>query len=102
MSAEVVSPVSESYVGCCGGEVGLVGECGEGGVCVAGEADGVAVAAHSSPAVVDDGSELWAVLLHVVVEDVVAPEGLAESFHAWVGEVLLPVEPPEVYAFALS
>ena len=38
---------------------------------------------------------------HVVVEHVVAPERLAESVHARVGKILLPVQPPEVHPVLL-
>ena len=36
-----------------------------------------------------------------VEEDMVAPECLAERIGVRTGEILLPVEPPEVYAFLL-
>ena len=39
---------------------------------------------------------------HIIIEHVVAPESLAQSVHAWVGEVLLPVEPPEIHTVLLS
>ena len=39
---------------------------------------------------------------HIVIEHMVAPEGLAQSSNIFAGEVLLPVEPPEIYALALA
>ena len=80
---------------------------------VAREADGVTMRAESTPAVIDDGAQFGTVLLHVLEEGVVAPEGLAQVLRArsWrvvlfrsvfaYGECLLPVEPPEVNALIL-
>lgn len=44
------------------------------------------------------GSTVGSVALHVVVEDVVAPECLAETLVTGACGPLLPVEPPEVVA----
>ena len=60
------------------------------------------MAAHSAPAVEDERSTIGAVQPHVVIEHVVAPEGLAESVDIIAREVLLPIEPPEVDALFLT
>ena len=113
MAAQVVSPIVVEDVAGIAGEEDFVAQSGPCGVRVAREADGIAVRAEASPAVVDDGAQVGAVLLHVLEEGVVAPEGLAQGLGALGGRValllsvladgecLLPVEPPEVYALGL-
>ena len=39
---------------------------------------------------------------HIVIEHMVAPEGLAQSVNILAGEVLLPVEPPEINTLTLA
>ena len=58
--------------------------------------------AQSTPAVEDEGATVRTVLTHIVIEHVVAPEGLAQSVEIVAGQVLLPVEPPEVDTLALT
>ena len=60
------------------------------------------MAAQSTPAVEDERTTFWAVQTHVVIEHVVAPEGLSQPIDIVAGEILLPVEPPEVDALALT
>ena len=66
-------------------------------ICVARESNLVAVAAKTSPAVVNQRAAVNALVLHVVIIYMVAPECLAEAVETVVGKLLLPVEPPEVY-----
>ena len=58
------------------------------------------MAAETSPTVEDNGTQVVA-LLRFVEEYVVAPECLAERIGVGAGEILLPVEPPEVDTLAL-
>ena len=102
VSAQVVSPVAEAHVRGCGSEIGLPGQGAIGGERVAGEADGVAVTAQSAPAVEYQRAMVGTVHSHVVIEHMVAPEGLAESLHIFAGEVLLPVQPPEVHTLLFT
>ena len=55
------------------------------------------MASQASPAVEYNGAAVGAVRFHVVVENMVAPECLAETVGIGACEILLPVEPPEVY-----
>ena len=50
----------------------------------------------------DERAVVGPVVLHVIVEDMVAPERLAESVDKLTGEILLPVDPPEVDPLFLS
>ena len=102
IAAAVVSPITEADVGGGGRDVALELQGAVGGKRVAREADRVAVAAHSAPAVEDDGTAVRAVQAHVVVEDVVEPERLPQAADVFAGEVLLPVDPPEVNALLLA
>ena len=102
VAAQVVTPVAKAYIRGCGGEVRLEGQRAEGAVGVARESDGVAVRAQSAPAVEDERTAVSAVQPHVVIEDVVAPERLAQPLYIIRGEVLLPVYPPEVHSLAFT
>ena len=102
VAAQVVSPIAESHIRCRGGEVRLPGQCAVGGERVAREAYRITVAAESSPAVEDERTMVGTVQAHVVVEHVVAPECLRQSLHIFAGEVLLPVNPPEVHSLLLA
>ena len=102
MAAEVVSPIAETHIRCCSCKIRLPGQSGEVGERVAREADGIAMAAQSAPAVEDEGPAVGAVQSHVVVEDMIAPESLAQSFDILTREILLPVDPPEVDTLCLA
>ena len=56
------------------------------------------MAAHAAPTVEDERAAVSTVLLHVVVEHVVAPERFAQAVDVLACQVLLPVYPPEVHA----
>ena len=101
MATEVVPPIAEAHVRGRGGEIGLERQRTERGIGVAREAYRIAVASQSAPTVEDEGAALGAVVAHVVKEHMVAPEGLAQSIGIVTGEVLLPVNPPEVDALLL-
>ena len=45
---------------------------------------------------------ILAIQAHIVVEHVVAPEGLTQAIHVFTREVLLPVDPPEVNALTFA
>ena len=51
---------------------------------------------------VDERTTVGTVQAHVVVENVVAPEGLTQSLQELTCTVLLPVQPPEVNALTLA
>ena len=98
----VMSPISVAHVGCSGGEIRLEGERGVVDESVAGKTDLVTVAAESAPAVEDHRTAVGTVFLHVIEENMVAPESLSETIGVGAGEVLLPVKPPEVNALFLE
>ena len=98
MATYVVAPIAVEHVRSGAVEVGQIVEAVPGDVGVARESYLIAVVAQSAPAVIQHRA-LLALALHVAEPDVVAPEGVAQSLHLFVGEPLLPVEPPEVYAF---
>ena len=68
---------------------------------------------EAAPTVIDDGTQLGTILLHVLVESVVAPKGFAQILRTLGrrvvllpsvladGKRLLPVEPPEIDALRL-
>ena len=60
------------------------------------------MAAQSAPAVEYYWSAVRTVYTHVVVEHMVVPERLTQPFHVLAQQMLLPVEPPEVYTLCLS
>ena len=101
-SLEVVPPIGVAHVAGRAGEGNLVGQGAPAGVCVAREADRIAMAAQPAPTMVDDGAYLLAVHLHIGEVDMVEPESLAQSLGVGTREPLLPVQPPEVDAFALA
>lgn len=102
MAAEIVAPVSIAHIRCGRSEIRLEGKSGECDEGVAGESDLITVAAKTSPTMEYDGATIGTGLLHVVEEYMVAPECLAEPVDAVIGELLLPVEPPEVYTLAFE
>ena len=102
MSAQVVPPIAEAHVGCGGSEIGLECQRAKGGIGVTGKANGISVAAETSPSVENKRSTVGAVVAHVVEENVIAPESLAQSFGIETGEVLLPVNPPEIDTLFLT
>ncbi len=57
----------------------------------------IAVAAQSSPTVEDYRTAVGPVMFHFIEKHVVAPECLTEAVDERACEILLPVEPPEVY-----
>ena len=56
---------------------------------------------QSSPTVEDHWAAIRTIDSHVIVEDMIAPECLRESFSVETCQVLLPVKPPEVYSLLL-
>ena len=60
------------------------------------------MAAQSTPTVEDKRTAVFAVQQHVVEEHVVAPECLRQALGVVAGEVLLPVNPPEVHSLLLT
>ena len=102
VASSVVSPIAEAHVSSRCRDVALELQGAVGGKRVAREADGVAMASHSAPAVKDDGSPVGTIQTHVVVEDVVEPERLSQSADVFACEVLLPINPPEIDALLLA
>ena len=108
MAADVVAPVTVTYVGGSGGEIRQEGEGLPGVVAVSGEADLVAVAAQAAPAVIDHGTrglfgaEAAGAPHFVIEEGVVEPEGVAQALDVFALLPLLPVQPPEIHALALQ
>ncbi len=68
---------------------------------VAGEANLIAVAAQTTPSVVNHRTAVGTVLVHFIKEHMVAPEGLTQVGSMLAGKPLLPIEPPEVHALFL-
>ena len=60
------------------------------------------MAAQTAPAVEDERAMVFTIQAHIVVENVVAPEGLTQTIHVFAREVLLPVDPPEVNTLAFA
>ena len=98
VSAYVVAPIAVEHVRSGAVEVRQIVEALPSDVGVAREAYLIAVVAKSAPAVIEHRA-LFSLALHVAEPDVVAPECVAQPRHFFVGEPLLPVEPPEVDAF---
>ena len=94
-------PIAVVDVGRGGREIGQEGQRLPLGVGVARECQRIAVRSEAAPAVVDEGPQLGVLLLGVVEEGVVEPEGVRKSRGEFRLHPLLPIEPPEIDALAL-
>ena len=56
------------------------------------------MASQSAPAVIDYRTKMGTVAAHVLKEDMVAPESLAQPGHVFYSKMLLPVEPPKIHS----
>ena len=95
MAADVVAPIGVTHIGRSGCEPGLKLERGPHRNRVAGEADLVAMIAQSAPAVEEQRTLAFALLIGEV--KVVQPPGWIHVRHVG-GGLLLPVQPPEIDA----
>ncbi len=101
VAAEVMTPVAVTYVRRSSSEIRLECKCWIVDVGVAGEANLIAVAAQTTPSVVNHRTAVGTVLVHFIKEHMVAPEGLTQVGSMLAGKPLLPIEPPEVHALFL-
>ena len=107
VAAYVVAPVAVSYVGRSSCEPRQVAEHLPGRIGITREADLIAVAADSSPSVIDywtAGVDALALALayHVIEEGVVQPECIAQVRNIFAEFPLLPVKPPEIDSLAFE
>ena len=54
------------------------------------------MASQSAPTVEDNRTSIRTVQAHIVIENMVTPKGFTQSGNARIGEILLPIKPPEV------
>ena len=97
-----MSPVTKAYIRCRSGKIRLEGQRTECRISIAREADRITMASQSAPAVEDNRTSIRAVQAHIVIENMVAPKGFTKPWHTRIDEILLPVEPPEVYPLCFT
>lgn len=95
-----MTPISVAYVRGSSGKIRLEGKCREIDKGVAGETDLVTMTAQSTPTVEYQRAKLRTIFYHIIEKYMITPERLSEAICKRACEMLLPVEPPEIYSFA--
>ena len=98
VSSQVMSPIAITYIGCCSCKIRFKGQGLITDIGITRESYLIAMASQSSPTMKDDGA-MVSTLSSLVKKDMVAPESLTQSLGIRTGKILLPIKPPEIYAF---
>ena len=98
VSSQIMSPITITDIGCCSCKIRFKSQSLITDIGIARKSNLIAMASQASPTMKDD----WAMvstLNSLIKEDMVAPESLTQSLGIRTGKILLPIEPPEIYAF---